>query len=426
MIAPPQIGAVRVVFGEAFLVADQQAACPSPGEMLQPGICFSSALQAMRTGGLSRAAVIAVPFGQADGQVSGSLFDVSLEGGAPKTTPRAGAMSTVTAPRSCRALAGEAPRFILQNRGGLRVVQEQQLVVCGGGAPRPPYRPTMGPIPDVAPVPGVKPTISEPTWPATGTKTISANAIGLASVVSDCPSAAVLRDGMCFADAVAQLNADPSLKEVVMLGVTGQSRPGQVLSDPAQYEVKRRGQKITANKRFFKRTLINPVDECVATGAATFAVAQGPAGLTATPQLQLRCGPPEAPLAMALWEYTGDQVFLATPGRCAPEERLMGANVCFANVIGYLRASGSTEERVVMIETTPNFGASVPLGRATPLKVRAAADFKTFTAEKTDVSQDGIAQPRGCQPATGPDARGVVYDGPQRGRLYRRFMCPPQ
>ena len=41
-VAPPRYGDVRIVFGEAMLVAEQQARCARAQDMLQPGVCFTN------------------------------------------------------------------------------------------------------------------------------------------------------------------------------------------------------------------------------------------------------------------------------------------------------------------------------------------------------------------------------------------------
>ncbi|WP_395646872.1 hypothetical protein [Terricaulis sp.] len=426
-IAPPQYGGVRIVFGEAMLVAEQQARCARQQDMLQPGICFTNALQAMRTAGLSQAPVIAIPFGQADGPVSGAVFDVSLAGAAATAAARSMTVTTVVLPRSCATLAGEAPRFVLENRGGLRVAQEQQLVVCGGAAPPgPPYQITQTPIPAAAPTPGARPAISGPTWPPAGTKVISGTSMPLASIVADCPPEAVLRDEMCFAHAVAQLNANPNLEQVVMLGVPAPASAGQFLADTAQYEIRRRRDRFNVHRRIFERSLLNAEDGCAPTGPMRFLVASAESGLSATPQLEERCGPPEATLGLALWEFYGENVFLATPGNCAASERLLGGGVCFSQAIAYLRESGDSAVQVVMIESGAARGASIGFGRANNLMVRAAPDFQSFTTEQVQNFEDGVRQPPGCQaaPSGNDSSRGVIVDNNQSGRFYRRFMCP--
>ncbi|MBL8538586.1 MAG: hypothetical protein JNM59_14360 [Hyphomonadaceae bacterium] len=427
-VAPPQYGDVRIIFGDAMLVAEQQARCARTQDMLQPGICFTGALQAMRNAGLSQAPVIAIPVGHADGPISGAVFDVSLAGAAPTATARSMANTSVALPRSCATLAGEPPHFMLESRGGLRVAQEQQLVVCGGAAPPgPSYRITQGPIPAAAPTPGARPAISGPTWPPAGTKVMSGASMPLASIVADCPPEAVLRDGMCFAQAIAQLNASPNLERAVMLGVTAPATAGQTFPDTAQYEIRRRRNGFGVHRRIFERSLLSAEDGCAPTGPVRFVVGSSDAGLSAAPQLEVRCGPPEAPRGLALWEFYGDHVFLATQGRCAASERLLGGGACFSGAIQYLRESGDTAVQVVMIESGAAPGASIGFNRASNLLVRAAPDFQSFTAEQAPSHEDGVPQPPGCQPApNGADTRGVLVENGQSGRFYRRFMCPVQ
>ncbi len=426
-VAPPKYGEVRTIFGEAMLVVEKQAQCAKPSDMLQPGVCFTNALQAMRTGGLSQAAVMVVPFGQADGPVTGPIFDVVMANDKPSVTARAAASTSVAFPRACATLPGEPPRITLETRGSLRVAQEHQLAVCGGAAPRPPYRATLGPIPAAAPAPGVKTVVQGPTWPTAGTKLTLGTVMPLASSVSDCPPEAVLRDGLCFAQAVAQLNANPGLKDVVMLGTPNTARPGTALSDTAQYEIKLQGGKFTAHKRLFKRGLLGTEDGCDPTGPLSYAVGTTADGLTATPQQEVYCGPPEAPRGMALWEYYGDTVFVAMPGgRCPANERLLGGGVCFSPAIDYLKTSGDQAVQVIMLDYSPPLGASVPLSRVSNLRLRADTSFQTFTTEQFGAYEDGIRQPAGCQvPPGGVEAsKGIVVEGYQRGRFYRQYQCP--
>jgi hypothetical protein len=432
LLRDPIYGELRDVLGASLPVATPSAKCPKP-LLLPDGACLDVVTAGMKARGATAARVLTAP--GADGgagiTISGPLgqayrlYDVTLAGGV-RFTPVSLPTSSVAVPRDCFS-TGRGVDYRLEMRGGL-VAQELQTVSCGGPVPPigygGPRRPPIG-----ADEPGAR-------WPATATVAVFGAPRQLAAPRPDCPPGAALRDGVCFAAAIAALVAAPQLKELDVIGAKRAVVPGDVLTDKQteQYVLKRTSKGFKADKRWFDKSRLAAPPACGLTTPIDFEV--GPAGAGLGEQVRetalAGCGPPPAPAPTALYEAYGATLPVVMgnrPGCAERGEQLLG-HACFSEVIAWMKARGIKKGEALVLEWPYGPGARVFSGgeiRFSFAEVWVNPDG-TWKADRKRGYAPGIRL-EACAAATGEggEASGVMLvrdGGGVLARAYQWVNCP--
>jgi len=427
LVQGPRYGTVRRALGETLLLAEQKPNCPANAQ-LAPNLCFDEAIAAMRSSRLTSASAIALgPVGA----VRNEIYDLSANGSAYTATLREDGRSGVLVPRNCFALPNEGVRYEVTRLPNARAALESQLIVCDGAAPPQPWRASGASIPAAPLALGAANSAAEPTWPPTSTPTLRGDPAPFASSNPACPAEAVLRDRLCYAAPIAQLEADPNLREVSVLGANVQAQAGMTVQRVDQYVVRQRRNRVTVDERWFDRSLVATPDGCSNTGAAEYLISENAGAFFATPIQRARCGPPLAPAPVAVYEFYGNETFLVTPGSCAQEARLRGGDACFSQVMAYMRQTGQRDVQVVSLDGNYAPSTVVPFRgggriRYDVLIVTASPDFTQFGAHETRRYNAGVRPAGGCRLPQEwiPGSEGVIVSGGNRGRFFTWYECP--
>lgn len=428
LVQGPSYGTVRLARGETLLIAEARADCPAAATLAE-GVCFSEALAAMRAGGFANAGVVVTNPG---GAIRGDIYDVRSTAGQFAATFREDGRTGVLVPRNCYALQGEGVRYEVQQSAAGRIALESQLIVCDGPAPPQPWAASGASIPAAPPAVGASLGGGGNFWPPTSTPLMRGAAMPFASANAGCPAEAVLRDRLCFAGPIAQLQADPAQREVVALGANVQAQPGASVQRVDQYVVRQRRNRIDVDERWFDRPLISAPDGCSMSGAPEYQLSENAGAFFATPVQRARCGPPLAPAPVAIYEFYGDQTFLVTPGSCAQEARLQGGDACFSQVMGYMRQTGQREMQVVSLDANYAPGTVVPFRTSNSrirydiISVSATPDYTQWGARNISRYQAGVRPAGGCSlPDTWiPGSEGIIVGSGNVGRFYTWYACP--
>lgn len=241
-----------------------------------------------------------------------------------------------------------------------------------------------------------------------------------------------MRDRLCFAGPIAQLQADPNLREVSVIGANVQAQDGMTVQRVDQYVVRQRRNRVTVDERWFDRSLIAAPEGCSASGAMEYAISEDGGAFFATPFQRARCGPPLAPAPVAIYEFYGNETLLVTPGSCAQEARLRGGDACFNQVMAYMRQTGQRDVQVVSLDNNYAPGTVVPFRtgnsriRYDILIVTATPDFTQFGAHETSRYNAGVRPASGCSLPDQwiPGSEGVIVGAGNRGRFYTWYACP--
>ncbi|HYF22717.1 MAG TPA: hypothetical protein VD929_04895 [Caulobacteraceae bacterium] len=429
LIQEPTWGEVRAAEGDLIPVAQARSGCAR--DLSADGLCFADAVAELKARGAAEGLVLGVERPVRDRDVVAGPYGAGWRlyrvrsGAAPEIRRAELPTSDVRVPRGCFALPGEEVRYGVEARGPRALAREFQVVSCGG-----PPRQASGPYQPLGQAYG-----TGDSWPATETIHAKGDLRPLAAVRTDCPPAAVLRDGVCYDETIQTLAADPKGKD---LDVIAAKRPvalddrlgaGEVM----QTVLKKRGKGFKADKRWFARSDVRIPGGCAPAGEMFFrVVSQGDRPMVEETQAAT-CGAPLAPEPVAVWEAYGALLPLVEIGgnaNCAPEHRLTG-DACFTPLVNWMKSKGLSRTEAVMIDRS--YGSGTRLFNGGPVRfstVLVTADANgVYKAERRSGYTPSIVWPNGCRDHTGgpSDSEGLLIVNERGGRMAQAYAwaaCP--
>lgn len=421
LVKPPEFGTVHEVTGDALPIL--RAAKPGC-KTVASGLCLDGLTL---TGRAVRAVVFGGPAdaGQRIAGVYGrdiTLYDVWRDAKGAAAEALELPTSNVQVPHDCYALNGEDVAYGITMRDGAAMAVESQFVSCGGGPREPhgPYRPEGDPI------------RSEGGQHPTEMLRIAGQRRYLA-VPGACDPQYSIRTTWCAVPAITWLQSHPDQPELDLIAAHNPVNAGDILGDKDidQWVLKRKGDnKFKADGRWFKKSMMTPVESCWASEPIRWYVEDHEDGLYITEKALNRCGAPIAPVPTAIYEAYGDDLFIVD---CAEHRGWRDSKTpdgCFAPARDYLRRERRKSAYIVVLNERGHVDDHLYDGGYLSFDV---AEVKLNGDDSLDVRRDGsygayVSMPNCSTVDDGPaESKGFVLVrsmGVTWARAYRWMRCP--
>jgi hypothetical protein len=232
------------------------------------------------------------------------------------------------------------------------------------------------------------------------------------------------------------MQAHPDQAELDLIAAHNPVQAGDVLTDQDidQWVMKRKdNQQFKADGRWFKKSMMAPVDGCTAVEAIRWYVEPDPDGLFIAEKALSRCGAPLASVPTATYEAYGDDLFIidcADHGGWRDRDDKSPPDGCFDQARDYLHRTHQKSAYVVVLNQHAHRDdrlfdggylsydvVEVKLNRDDTLSIHRQDGYTP------DVSLDNCRPvanaPRGAQGFVIADGMGV-----RRARPFRWMACP--
>ena len=420
LIRPPEFGVMREVVGDTLPVAAPRERCKAvAGDLCADGLALTD--KPLR--------VLFVNHPVEDGQRLSApygrdfrLYDLRRDAHGIDARPVELPTSNIQVPPDCYALNGEEIGYGITTRNGAPAAVESQVVSCGGG-PREPHGPY---------APDGNPIRSQGSRHPSEMLRVAGQRRYLAGP-DQCDPQYSLRTTWCAVPAITWLQSHPDTPELDLISAKAPVKAGDILSDKDidQWVLKHKGDtKFKADGRWFKKSMMTPVEGCWPAEPIRWYVEPGQDGLYITEKALNRCGAPIAPVPAAIYEAYGEDLFIVDCADSRGWRDRKETDGCFAPARDYLQRERRKSAYVVVLNQRARVDdhlydggyvsydvAEVTLKGDGPLDVRRDQGYSPYVSLSNCSSVDDGP----------PESRGFVLVrsmGVTWARAYRWMRCP--